>query len=233
MAAVVPVAIMAGQAIAGYIKNRNAAKAETAAQTERQTNVAGARGVSSALTSSGTALTSMGMPGVQGAQNYYQTLLGGNRAQMALATAGPRAAITDQYRGAEHNLERSGVRGAVGDLARATLNREQTGKIAGLTAGVQPEAAGAVANIGTNLLSQGGARLGEAGNIWGRILGDSSKNLWSAQQRHDVAGTQFGKSLFDVLQAGAAAYAGRSTGGYRGPGTLGYPGDATSPANRM
>lgn len=233
MAAAVPVAIMAGQAIYGYVKNRQAKKAQQKAEAERGVALGGAQQVSDQLTQSGTGLTNMGLgPTAQGL-NYYQTLLGGNRARMAQATAGTRAAITDQYRGAETSLEHSGLRGAAGEQARAELNRDRAARISGLTTGVQPTAAAAVTDIGTNLLGQGGQRLGAAGQLWSGLLGQGTLNRNYADANAQQSGKDFGSSLFDIASAAYGMYgSGRgASGGYRGVGTPGYPGDATSGVN--
>src|SRR5512142_3217621 len=70
----------------------------------------GASGAAGDLSSAGRAMTGVGLPAATSATNYWSTLLSGNRQQMNLATAAPRAAITDQTTGAIRGLERSGVR---------------------------------------------------------------------------------------------------------------------------
>lgn len=234
MAAAIPVGIMAGKAIYGAIQKHKADKALKGAQAERQGMVRQASGVGNALQTSGTNLTDTGMKqGVNPALNYYNTLLGGNRAQMGLATAAPRAEITDQFRGAQRSLEHSGVRGAAGDQAKADLIRDRTAKIAGLTTGVQPNAAAALGTMGTAITGQGGQRLANAGQLWSNLTGYSQENQQDAAGRADTANAQFGSSLFDLISAGgkmatdkwggapAQSSVGPYSGGYRGPITGG------------
>jgi hypothetical protein len=223
MAAAIPYGIMGGQAIYGWIKNRQAAKQEQQARAQEQQMLTGATGVSNQLTQSGTNLTAQGMPGAQQAGSYYSTLLGGNRAQMAEATAGGRGAITDQYRGAERSLERSGIRGATGDLAKAELSRDRVGKIAGLTTGVQGQAANNLADLSTNLVGQGGNRLGAAGSIWSGLLGNRTSARYDAEGTHQATSAAFGRTLFDLL-----SMAGTSIGS-KGKGVSGLPGGTSGP----
>ncbi len=218
MAAAIPYGVMAGQAIYGYIKNRQAAKAEQQARAQEQSMLTGATGVSNQLTTSGTSLTAAGMPGAQQAGSYYSTLLGGNRAAMAQATAGPRGAITDEYRGATRNLEHSGIQGAGRDLATAELNRDKVGKIAGLTTGVQPQAAAGLADLSTNLVSQGGNRLSAAGGLWGGLLGNRTNARYDAEGTHQATSAAFGRTLFDILSQASRDYS------QRGKGVSGLPG---------
>lgn len=124
----------------------------------------------------------LGTPLMGRAASYYDTLLRGSRSDLAMATAPERAAVTDVYRGAERNLERSGVRGANRDVAKAELGREQASRIAGLTTGVRPGAAAALNQIGQ-------FNTGQAGSLYGQILhgqrqdraynDEQSKGMWS------------------------------------------------------
>lgn len=196
LAPAIPYIAMGVSSLVGYLSSRNAAKK---AEAERQTALGGAQGVSNVLTGSGVELSRYAMPGVNQSLNYYQTLLGGNRAAMAQATAAPRAAVTDTFRGAERNLEHSGIRGAGRDLAVAELNRDRAAKIAGLTTGVQPQAAANLANLSTNILSQGGSRLGAAGTLWGGLLSQGTARSNRADDQQAAAGTQLGRSIFDIL----------------------------------
>lgn len=223
MAAAIPYGIMAGQAIYGYIKNRQAAKAEKDARAQEQSVFGQASGVSNQLTQTGTQLTDIGVPAAQRSLSYYDTLLRGSRSAMANATAGPRGAITDTYRGAERSLEHSGVQGAQRDLARSEFARDRAGKIADLTSGVQPAAAASIADIGTNLISQGGNRLGNAGTLWGGLLGNRSANTLEAAGTHQATSAQLGKTIFDILSyAGSQYHAKPKTTG----GVAGMPGGA-------
>lgn len=168
---------------------------------EESAAIGGAQGAAGQLGQAGTSLMQQGAPLTQQAGNYWSTLLGGNRAQMAQATAAPRAAITDTYRGAESNLERSGVRGAQRDVAQAELGRQRAGQIAGLTTGIQPFAAQQLGAMGSDLTGKGGQLASSAGTIWNSLLGEGYKNRVYARDEGAEASAGIGPILFDILNA--------------------------------
>lgn len=141
-------------------------------------------------------------PAYQQAMSYYQRLLGGNRAQMSLATAAPAAQINDLYRGAQSGINRGMLRGGERDLASATLNRDRVGKLAGLVTGVQPMAAEGLSKLAGNgldlsrgFLNSGAAAYGDAGKI--AVGGMDAAEKQAA--RSGAAWQQAGKSLYDIL----------------------------------
>lgn len=185
--------------IGGLIGGKKGQSSAQKRSPEEAAALAGAQNIGTGLTTSGTDLTNTGLPAAQKSLSYYATLLGGNRAAMAQATAAPRGALTDVYRGATRNLEHSGIQGASRDLATSELNRDRTAKIAGLTTGVQPAAAGALADLGTNLVSQGGQRLGAAGSLYSMLLGQGAQNRQYARGEGEKMGTSIGSLMFDIL----------------------------------
>ena len=118
---------------------------------------------------------------------------------MAQATAGPRAAITDIYRGAERGLERSNVRGAQRDVAKSELNRGRASQIAGLTTGVQPMAAQALAGLGGSQSELGGRMMGQGGNIFNSLLGQGTANRVYARGEGAQSGQNWGSLIFDMI----------------------------------
>ena len=202
-----------GALLGGWLGGKKAQSSAMARSPEEQAAIGGAQGAAGSLGRMGSSLLSGGQQTIgQGvgmlgnAGNYWQTLLGGNRAAMAQATAGPRGALTDQYRGAERGLERSGLRGATRDLASAELSRDRASKIAGLTTGVQPMAAEQLSGIGGQLgqlgMGQAGLGVGAAGqgaSIWTRLLGEGSENRRYGRAEGEKAGTGIGSLIFDIL----------------------------------
>lgn len=189
-------------ALSSYLSSRNAGKRGP----EEQLALGGAQGVAGQLQQQGTNLLST----VQGPRNYWESLLSGNRAQMAQATAGPRGAIEDVYRGAARGLDQAGVRGAQRDVAMGDLIREKAAKMAGLVSGVQPQAATAltgIAEMGPNLLAT-------SGNLWGNLLGQGTANRQDADRQKGAAGKTTGQFLFNLASGLAQAYGkGGSSGG--------------------
>lgn len=213
LAPALPWVIQGGAALGGALLGKKAQSSAMKRSPEEAAALSGAQGGAKDLLSGGKSLiasgqqtTQQGLNTLQQPAGYWSRLLGGNRAAMAQATAAPRAAITDIYSGAQRGLERSNVRGAARDVASAELNREQAGKIAGLTTGIQPAAAGALSDIGTNMAEVGGrtsaiggSLAGQGANIWGNLLGQGFQNRTYGRWEGEKAGTSIGGFLFDLL----------------------------------
>lgn len=221
LAPAIPWIIKGGATLGGILAGKKAQSSAQQRSPEELAALQGAQGAAGALGRQGQTLTRTGLPALQSSLGYWQTLLGGNRAAMSQATAAPRAAITEQYQGAERNLERSGLRGATKDLSVAELGRQRVGQIAGLTSGVQPMAAQQLMAGGQGLVGQGTQALGAAGSLWGNLLGEGAQNRQYARGEGEKAGTSIGGLIFDILSGGwkrkpAAGLPGLP-GGSRGP----------------
>lgn len=199
LAPAVPWIIKGGSMLGGYLLSKQAQKGAMKRSPEEAAALQGAQSAAGNLTTQGMNLLNTGAPMTSQASNYWSTLLRGDRASMAMATAGPRAQITDVYRGAESNLERSGVRGASRDVARAELGRDRASKIAGLTTGVQPFAAQMLGSLGGEQTRTGASLLSGAGNIWGGLLGQGFENRTYARKEGEKFGTSMGGLIFDIL----------------------------------
>lgn len=199
LAPAVPWIIKGGAMLGGSLFAKHAQNSAMKRSGEEATAIGGMQNAAGDLTKAGNSLFAQGQPYQQQAGDYYSTLLRGNRSQMAMATAAPRAAITDIYRGAESNLERSGVRGANREVASAELGRDRASKIAGLTTGVQPGAAAALAGMGNTMTGQGIAAMHGAGSIWDNLLGEGFRNRVYGRNEGEKAGTSMGSILFDLL----------------------------------
>lgn len=212
--------------LGGWLAGRHAQNSAMQRTPEEMAALQGAQSSATQLNRQGSILSGTGLPAVQKSLGYYQTLLGGNRAQMAQATAAPRAAITDTYRGAARSLEQSGVRGGARDMATEELARDKAGKIAGLTSGVQPYAAGAMADIGSNLVGQGTSAYGRAASTWASLLGEGFANRKYGREEGEKAGTSIGSLLFDIL---SGTFGGKKNNGgiYRVPTGSSIPGPDT------
>lgn len=209
----IPLIAKGASVVGGLLGGKLAQNAAQQRSPEEQAALTGASGAASNLQTTGQGLIGQGLPGVQQSMGYYSSLLNGNRSQMGLATAAPRAAITDQTRGAEQGLERSGLRGGIRDLAKANLQRQSAGQIAGLTTGVQPDAARALGALGSETVGQGGNMLGQSGSIYSKLLGEGFDNRKYARKEGQDAGSSIGSLLFDVLN-----------GKYKKPGSGSNPG---------
>jgi hypothetical protein len=225
LAPAVPWLIQGGAALGGALFGKKAQQSAMQRSPEEMQALTGAQNIAGGLSRTGSSLIGQGTQTLGAPTNYWSTLLSGNRAQMAQATAAPRAAISDVYSGAERNLERSGVRGAARDVAGAELGRERAGKIAGLTTGVQPAAAQELSQIGENLVGRGAGMYGQAGSIYSNLLGHGTANRIYGRQEGEKASTNIGGLIFDILQGTV----GKKFGGGQnlsfdrpGPGTPAY-----------
>lgn len=213
LAAATPWIIKGGAALGGALFGKHAQNAAQKRSGEEQQALGGAQNAAGGMLQSGgqlmqrgTGITDTGLTSLGQAGNYWSSLLGGNRAQMAQATAGPRAALTDVYRGAQRGLEHSGVRGAQRDVASAELNRDRASKIAGLTTGIQPMAAQALTDVGARQAATGlsttetGGNLAQsAGSLYSNLLGQGQANRVYARREGENAGRSIGGFIFDIL----------------------------------
>jgi hypothetical protein len=165
-------------------------------------------GIAQSTMRTGQSLVDGGMPQLQQAGNYYQNLLSGSRSGMTAALAPEISATTDVYKGAERNLERSGVQGAQRDMAKAELGREQAGKISGMIQGVRPGAASALAGLGGSMVTAGVGAMGSAGSVYANLLQglnamqDNRLNERKyGDQRSDALWGNIGKLLTDSYKA--------------------------------
>jgi hypothetical protein len=199
-----PIATGAG-GVVGAITARKAQSDAMARTPEEAANLAGAGGAAGGAGSAAASLMTGAKPYLKNAGNYYQTLLNGNRAAMAQATAAPRAQLQEAYRGAKTGLAQSGIRGAAKDVLAGNLERQGAGQIAGLTTGVQPAAATALGNLGTEMSKTAAPLYGTAGNIYSQLLNNSSYNKQQAMQEGGKAGSAAGKLTADIGSSVATA----------------------------
>lgn len=199
MPAAIPLAIQGASMIGGAIASRRAQKKAMERSPEEAVDVSGAQGAGKQLAGAGTALTTTGMETQAPATGYFSSLLRGNRAMQSQAVAAPTAAVRDVYRGAERNLERSGVRGAARDVAKSELGRERASRISSLVTGVQPAAAEALTGIGQQQINQGLGATANAGTLFSNLLPQGFQNRAYARQEGEHAGQQWGSLIFDVL----------------------------------
>ena len=231
LAPAVPWIVKGGAALAGSMIGKKSQQSAMKRSPEEAQALQGAQGAAMGMQQGGQKLIQSGQGAVQqgldtmaGPAGYWSKLLGGNRAAMSQATAGAKGSITDIYRGAERGLERSNVRGAQRDVAKAELGRDRAGKIAGLTTGVQPYAAeslaglgGNIADIGTQTTGQGANLSAQGGNIWGNLLGEGRANRQYGRAEGEKAGGSIGSFLFDIL---SGSMGGRKGGNNSASGPL-------------
>lgn len=201
--------------------NKGASAAEQAA-------MAGGARSADQLNQYGQQQQGFGQPLMNSAAGYYQKMLNGNRAELRGAIAPEIAGITETYRGAEKNLERSGVRGASRDVAQAELGRDRAGKIAGLLTGQRQGAAAALGEMGSKSVGNAAGAYANAGSIYSGLAGHANTQVQQSNQQSGDLGTAIGKGVADALK-NYKPKANKGGGGLSGPaipGTMNYIGDA-------
>lgn len=223
----------------GYLAARAAAKSAATRSPEEIAALQGASGSAGSLQSQGSNLFGTGTGLIQAGQqtmapatSYFSRLLSGNRALASQAISGPRAAITDVYRGASRSLEQSGVRGAARDVATTDLARQQAGQIGSLITGVQPAAANALTSTGQTQIGQGAGIAGQGssatsagGGLFANLLGSGFQNRMVGQQTGAQAAQQWGALTAQLLNASLASRRGASGLNYGSSSAWSTPSD--------
>ena len=224
MAAAAIPAIQVGGAIGASLLGKRAAKQQFTRSPEENKYIGQAGGAATSLLGQGQQLMGAGLPGVQASQNYFQTLLSGNRAAQQQAVGSSVANVSDVYRGAARGVGRSGLVGSARDEALAELSRGRAGQIAGLTSGVQPMAAQQLASTGLGAIQAGTGPSLAASSIFGQLLNDARSQRENANAAQAQAGQSAGQLIFGALQNGASKM-GRGGGNPYGqlPGAMPLP----------
>lgn len=197
--AAAPIIGKVGGALLGGLFAKKSQQSAMKRSPEEQLALGGAQQAAQGLSTTGQDLIQGGRDAQRPAQNYFQTLLQGSRPAMMQAVAGPTAALTDVYRGAERGLERSGVQGAARDVASADLTRQKASQISSLITGVQPGAAQQLAGMGAQQVGQGIGAVGAGANAFGNLLGAGAQNRIYGRQEGAETGKNVGGLIFDLL----------------------------------
>jgi hypothetical protein len=198
--------------LGGAIAGKKATASAQQRSPEETAALTGATGAANTLGQTGSSLLSQGRGYLQQPAGYYQSLLSGNRAAMSNATAAPRAQLQEGYRGAQSGLATSGIRGAAKDQLAGNLQRQGASQIAGLTTGVQPAAAGALAGLSGNLLQAGAPMLGQSGTIFGNLLGQGANNRQYARGEGQQTGAAIGNLVAGAGPLLQGAFGGDNSG---------------------
>lgn len=189
---VVPFVPLIGAGISGVSKllgNRKKGSSGADQLAAQQASLANQQAAQSAQ------LFRAGMPLVNQSGNYWGRILGGDRATMRASVAPEASEITDLYKGAERNLERSNLVGPARDYAAGELARERTGRIASLIPLARRAAAGEGANLGTTLLGEGRNNLSSASSTLGSLVeGQRKQDAYNNEQSYN-----FGQNLAGLV----------------------------------
>lgn len=191
---IVAASTVAGTAYSIYSANKQRSALEDQYAQSRQDSL----GIQGQQTGLANKLIGGALPGVNKAAGYYSTLLSGDRGQMRLATAGQRGAVNDSYRGAERGAT-ARLTGGARDTALAELERDRAGHVAGLTTGVQGDAADKLGQLSSGLLGTGSTSLGNAGLTSANLLGAAGTNMRFGQEAGANSAAGWGKLLASLM----------------------------------
>lgn len=228
MGAAVPWIIKGGIALGSAFLGKKRTSSAMQRSPEEMRALNGAYSALEGSNSDGDAASKMGLPMLAQAGDYYSRLLNGDRGQMSAATAAPRAEITDIYRGAASNLERSPIRGGERTLAMSTLNREKASKLAQLTTGVQPNAAAGLAQVGSTGAGLGAYGKAASAGAYANLLRQGADNRSQAEDKGSAFAKNMGGILTDMFMGGGGGKAptikSRPIGTGMGTGPVAIPG---------
>lgn len=193
MAAAVPFAVQGGIALYQHYKNKKANAQNASLQANSQ-------GLAGQMAQGAQDQSAFGQPLLNSAAGYYQRLLHGDRASMQSAIAPEVAGITDVYRGATRNLERSGVQGAARDQATAELSRDRAGKISQILPTLRPQAAAATGDLGNQALSRMLTGQANAGNLYTNLLTGSNNRLQQTDQNDQAFSQSAGQLVAGLMK---------------------------------
>ncbi|PYQ25564.1 MAG: hypothetical protein DMF56_27170 [Acidobacteria bacterium] len=183
--------LAAGSAIAGHYASKSAAAGAMNRSPEEQAALARQSQAATQSAQFGNQFSSLALPRVGQALNYYGTLLGGNRAAIRGAVAPETQDINEAYRGADTSLGRTYIQGGQREQALAENARAKAGQISRLIGGVRPMAAQGLSQLGLGaaqagqqqqyiggLLNQGLLQQGFQNRLLGQQAGANAAGQW-------------------------------------------------------
>lgn len=204
MGAAVPWIIKGGVALGSMLLGKKATSSAMQRSPEEQRALEGANKALESTGQESDEYSKFGLPVLRQAGDWYSSLLRGDRGAMGLATAAPRAAITDTYRGAAANLDASPLRGGERNLAQSTLNRDKASRLAQLTTGVQPNAAEALLKVGGTAGAAGMYGKAAQAQAYSNLLSQGASNRQYAREEGNSFGKSMGGILTDIIGTGGS-----------------------------
>lgn len=148
------------------------------------------------------------------AQDYWSTLLGGDRTAIAQAKGPEITRVSDQYDAARKSLSEFAPRGGGRIAGLSGLAGQQAGQIGNIFLNARPEAAAAIERLGVERSGIGGNLLAGAGNDFNAILNNllgnraadtASRSADTAARSVELAGKNQSNALLGGLGQGLGA----------------------------
>ena len=223
-AAAIPFALKAGAMIGGSMLGRKLSgpsKEQKAAQAGTQQSAAQLAGMAPPLMKTGQEMTQAGGETLGAAGDYYKNILS-NRQSARESLAPEMQSALSFYKGAENKTERT-MRGGSRDYAKAELDRQKVGQMAGMLPAARAMAAQGAGSVGGQQSAAGSAASGQGINAASNAAYASSGLFNQAsqiRQQQQEGGKQWGSLLYDV--AGQLPWGKKAGGGGSLYGPTGY-----------
>jgi hypothetical protein len=204
-----------GSALIGGKMGQSAANKAMEKTPEEQAAFANNTKLAGQQTGQSNQMFGMAMPAVRNSLNYYQTLLGGNRAARNAAVGSEAESIGSAYEGANQAVDRGYVQGGQRDLAVAENARAKAGAISRLTTGVRPMAAQGAAGIASGLMGNAQRGYGNAAGIYNQQGVTEMANRRFGSEAGTATSGNFGRLFAQILnltRGGKSSGGGSSTG---------------------
>lgn len=219
----VPYLVQGGLAVGGALASSAAGRAASRAAMNRSPEELQAmqrlEGLSTQASQTGQQYGAMAAPALGRTFNYYNTLLGGNRAAIRQAVSPELQDIGEAYKGADTAIGKGYISGGERNQALAENARARAGQISRLIGGVRPMAAAQGGQLAGQVagISQQSQYLAQLANQ--NLLGQGFQNRLLGQQAGGQAAGQWG-SLFARLMSTLSGVKGKDKTS-NGGGSLG------------
>jgi hypothetical protein len=151
----------------------------------------------------GQANYSAGVQDFAPAQDYWQSILSGNKAEMESAIAPEKSDILSQYRARRKQLAATGARSGGTNEATAQSEYSQAGDVAKLLQRLRPQAAEESAGIAGELaklgLGETAAGAGETQTALNAALAQRGQNIQQQGMEFGLANTLIGSQFMSAL----------------------------------
>lgn len=147
----------------------------------------------------------MSSPAYNTGLNFYRTLVMGGPQALRQQMSTENSLVNQAYSGAKLGLEHSGIRGGVGDQARAALERQRTGQLASIVPQMRSDAASKLMQGGLSGMGAaqgfGGSAVTGLGNA-GLSYANMANNEQARVQQNQGLWTSLGGGLASLLLGG-------------------------------
>lgn len=195
-AAAVPII---ASAVGSYIGRKDAQGAATPTGPE-QNALTGQANSANLLYGQAQRTSRMALPAAQQATGYFSKLAQGSRGDLTQALAPDIQDTNAAYTGAGKSISRF-LRGPDRSVQLGEMDRERSGRVAGLFSTARQNANTQLANISSGLLSQSNQGASGAGGLFGSSAQQQGYNRLTGEQIQSQAGEDWGNLFFQLTKS--------------------------------